>query len=149
MDCGICYSVLPPDAFYTLTCCKNNHACKDCIDLLLVPLCPFCRARLSLPAKRMAISLPSSGPTHEFWIDPMDVLYTDSRILRRQMRRLRKLQDRERDQLRNQQLAWINRVSKEKQRQALRRQIMEEQQQHANAAQQQQQHEHQRSDEEK
>jgi len=56
----------------------------------------------------------------------LDDSYLDSRILRRQMKRLRKLQERERDQLRNQQLVqeW-----KQKKNRELQLQIQEEKEQ--------------------
>jgi hypothetical protein len=79
----------------------------------------------------MATSLPQDQtpvPTTTRPINPMDDLYMDSRILRRQMRRLRKLQERERDRLRNQQIALIYRISKERKKEELRRQIEEEKQ---------------------
>jgi hypothetical protein len=56
----------------------------------------------------------------------MDDIYTDSRILRRHMKRLRKLQERERDALRNRQLSEIYRENKQHYRREMARQISEE-----------------------
>jgi hypothetical protein len=57
---------------------------------------------------RNAISLDSWQPlTSLFTLDPMDELYTDSRILRRQMKRLRKLQERERESENNRRLNMV------------------------------------------
>jgi hypothetical protein len=127
MDCGICYFTFSDSEFFQLTCCKNNNVCRQCINLLTTALCPFCRARIpSLPDKRLAISYqenvsPAYSPN--FRINPLDDNFLDSRILRRQMKRIRKLQERERDQLRNRQLVQFYKDSK---RQEIQRQIKEE-----------------------
>jgi hypothetical protein len=127
MDCGICYFTFSDSEFFQLTCCKNNNVCSQCINLLTTALCPFCRARIpSLPDKRLAISYQenvSIAYSPNFRINPLDDNFLDSRILRRQMKRIRKLQERERDQLRNRQLVQIYRDCK---RQEIQRQIKEE-----------------------
>lgn len=129
MDCGICYFTFPDYDFFQLFCCKNNFVCMQCINLLTTPLCPFCRARIpSLQEKRFAISYQETSISRIpiYTIDPLDDNYLDSRILRRQMKRLRKLQERERDQLRNQQLVQ---EFKRKKNRELELQIQEEKEQ--------------------
>ena len=140
MECGICYFSFEKEEFFELRCCKNNHVCKSCLDLLITPLCPFCRARIEgLEGKRASISYepPSSmmmGGNSGFFsssslplIDPLDDMYTDSRILRRQMKRLRKLQERERDRLHNRNLSFVMRENKKKTKARINREIEEDQ----------------------
>ena len=132
MDCGICYFTFPIQDFFQLECCKNNNVCRQCIELLTNPLCPYCRAHIpSLSGKRLAVSyqdttISSPRVYQPFQLDPMDDIYTDSRILRRQMKRLRKLQERERDALRNRQLSEIYKENKQHYRREMTRQISED-----------------------
>jgi len=117
MECNICYFYFLKEDFFELACCKNNLVCKDCIDLLLTPQCPFCRTHIQgLSEKRMATSY--SAPTQpimntSLFIDPYDDIYIDSRTLRRQMKRIRKLQERERDKLNNQNLMLAYKLNKQ------------------------------------
>jgi hypothetical protein len=96
-------------------CCQNrNRVCRYCIELLTVPLCPFCRTRIQglperTPEFRGASSLDISEQISFFdssfhFVNPLDDSYLDSRILRRHMKRLRKLQERERQVERNRRL---------------------------------------------
>jgi len=132
MECGICYFSVQSENIFHLSCCKNNYVCLDCIHLLTTPLCPFCRARIqSLPDKRIAHSYqePTTYPFihhNETFINPFDDMYLNSRSLRRQMKRLRKLQERERDRLNNQNIANIYRENKEMNRRNINEQIQEE-----------------------
>lgn len=105
MDCSICYFSYPaPEDFFELTCCKNNLICHHCIKLLYTPICPFCRTSISNYPGSPLLSI-SAPITNNYWfnyqINPLDDTYVDSRILRRRMKRLRKLQERERDRQNN------------------------------------------------
>lgn len=115
-ECGICFYEVAREKFFDLVCCgNNNRMCKYCLELLLVPLCPFCRTRIpGLPDKedamqfRGAISLDSYTLLPPMYaLNPMDDSYVDSRILRRQMKRLRKLQERERNDNRNRRTNYL------------------------------------------
>lgn len=102
---------------------------------MTTPLCPYCRTMIpSLSeTKRFAISYqqPATYPqvsviNVNLYINPLDDTYLDSRILRRQMKRLRKLQERERDRLNNQQLSLAYRNSKKEHKREIAEQIQEE-----------------------
>jgi hypothetical protein len=104
-ECGICFYEVAQEKFHPLECCQNrNRMCNYCLELLIVPLCPFCRTRIpGLPDKedpqqfRGAVSLDSYSLLPPLYVlNPLDDSYLDSRILRRQMKRLRKMQERER-----------------------------------------------------
>jgi len=97
---------------------------------MTTPLCPYCRTMIPSLSdiKRHAVSYqqPTIYPhVSVININPFDDIYLDSRILRRQMKRLRKLQERERDRLNNQQLASAYRNSKKEHRK-IAEQIKEE-----------------------
>lgn len=129
MECNICYFNYPIDDFFVLQCCKNNNVCKQCINLLTTPLCPFCRTKISeLSDKRMAYSYPNTShiPNLDYFINPYDDTYIDSRILRRQMKRLRKLQERERDRIYNQNLATAYRLNKQSNKKEIQKQIKDD-----------------------
>jgi hypothetical protein len=130
MECGICYYSHPIEEIFELFCCKNNHVCQQCIKLLVVPLCPFCRTKIpGLENKRMAVSYENPSMTffNQDFIDPRDDIYIDSRILRRQMKRLRKLQERERERIFNRNLSAAYRNSKKSMKNSLQQEIREEQ----------------------
>lgn len=122
MECGICYHNFNDDSdFFNLNCCKNNRVCNECINLLKTAICPFCRAKIPDINRNHPISKSYSPPSHYYYdnlldinyqIDPMDDMYLDSRILRRQINRMRKLQERERDRLYNKNLAKMFKESK-------------------------------------
>lgn len=134
-ECAICYYDTSSSDFYDMQCCKNNRICRHCIELLTVPLCPFCRTRIQgLPEKmenqfRGAISL---GGGHEdspilLFVNPMDDMYIDSRILRRQIKRLRKVQERERQAEYNRHFNSImNESNRQQKKKELTLQIKEE-----------------------
>jgi len=129
-DCDICYFSQSPDCFYQLDCCKNNKVCTGCIDLLTVALCPFCRKIIpNLENKQTSISCSTDMSDLEYYsrlynttytnnidntdaninyqyylINPLDDYYADSRILRRHIRRMRKLEQREHDAIYNKNL---------------------------------------------
>ena len=134
-ECAICYYETPPDKFYDLSCCGNkNRVCRDCIDLLLVPLCPFCRTRMEglpdrsdpTPPFRGAVSLDAYTLLPPMYsLNPMDDSLLDSRILRRHMKRLRKLQERERNNEQNRRINYV--MNEHKRREQLRKQAKEEQ----------------------
>jgi hypothetical protein len=131
MECGICYFFLESSEFFPLQCCKNNNVCLHCIELLTTPLCPFCRARIpNLDDKRLAIS-HSPAPSNTlslnlYSINPYDDAYIDSRSLRRQMKRIRKLQERERDIAYSRYMSSVTRHNRTQKKQELDAQIKEE-----------------------
>lgn len=105
-ECNICYEYLPGDDFVHLPCCAEKRICRRCVDCLTIPLCPYCRRPLAMLSHlRMATSYT---PFNQFlynqqaqfmaemgMVDEIDCRLLDSRILRRRIRRLRKLQMRQ------------------------------------------------------
>ena len=103
MECCICYET--PDDKYdilTLECCNNSkQICKDYLNCLRTPVCPYCRKRLPNELLEQNKNIPQSMPQYytsssgsfaefvesEHIIDPYS--YNNSRRLRRQIRRLR------------------------------------------------------------
>ena len=102
--CNICY--IDKKDLNILECCKNTKKiCNDCLDCLTSPVCPYCRQ--DLPKSLTKEIKPSSCPSYSVghWItnesrflliDPYSAEYSDSRVLRRQMRRMRRNYYRER-----------------------------------------------------
>ena len=97
--CDICY--IEKGDLNTLECCKNTKKiCNECIECLKTPICPYCRQSLPLELKKSFG--PSSCPadfgmsnwmnneSRYMLIDPYDPEYEDSRVLRRQIRRMRR-----------------------------------------------------------
>lgn len=96
--CNICY--IEKEDLNILECCKNTKKiCNECLDCLTRPICPYCRQ--SLPTNLTKNIEPSSCPNYTMsnWmsnesryllIDPNSQEYSDSRILRRQIRRMRR-----------------------------------------------------------
>lgn len=128
-ECDICCFSQTLSDFYSLSCCKNNKVCNSCIKLLTVALCPFCRQIIpNLDNKRLALSCNSTDRDLEYYsnlynttyqnsfdnnlsinhqsylINPLDDSFTDSRILRRHIRRIRKLEERENNAIYNKNL---------------------------------------------
>jgi len=139
-ECGICFYEVSTEKFYDLPCCQNrNRMCKYCLELLVVPLCPFCRTRIpGLPDRedphrfRGGVSLDTYTVIPPlYFLNPLDDSYLDSRILRRQMKRLRKLQERERHAEANRRINYTMNEQR-------RRQQQQQQQQHRRNAIQQQ-----------
>lgn len=131
-ECGICYYEVATEKFHDLTCCENhNRMCTYCLELLLVPLCPFCRTRIpGLPEKnefRGAVSLDTYTLLPPMYaLNPLDDSYLDSRILRRQMKRLRKLQERDRNASENRRTNYLLNERKKRDQQQKRDDIAEE-----------------------
>lgn len=116
--CNICYEEKNNNKIITLSCCKNTKKiCYDCISCLTTHICPYCRKILPENISFMIyknninnqVTLSSSAPAeiisqenindqwntfieNEYLIDPFADYYhnRDSRILRRQIRQLRK-----------------------------------------------------------
>ena len=97
-ECNICYNIT--DNIINLKCCNNSkNICNDCLKCLKSRICPYCRNNLPNYIVNQYKNLSNSLPinlTLEEWtnneiqyllIDPD--LYPDSRILRRQIRRIR------------------------------------------------------------
>jgi len=135
-ECGICFYEVSVEKFFDLPCCQNrNRMCKYCLELLLVPLCPFCRTRIpGLPDRedptrfRGGVSLDAYTllpPMHV--LNPLDDSYVDSRILRRQMKRLRKLQERERHNDTNRRTNYIMNERRRQEQHPQRRNEIQEQ----------------------
>ena len=110
-ECTICYERCHQDDFFILNCCHEKKMCHGCLESLRMPLCPFCRRVIPEikedPKYRMATSLPETSSflfmhySHHHHNHNDNQLF-QSRILRRRMKRLRKLELREEDRLRNQ-----------------------------------------------
>ena len=114
-DCTICVHKVFKDDFFSLTCCSNKF-CNNCLHSLLTPLCPFCRKVIATitndPKYKLALSYDSIHLTQNTIQNltlPVNVTnsysYPESRILRRQLRRERKLESREHDKRRNKELS--------------------------------------------
>lgn len=97
--CNICY--MEKEDINNLECCKNTKKiCNECLDCLKSPICPYCRQ--NLPSSLNRVVHPSSCPadfSFNTWmsnesrymvIDPYSPEYQDSRVLRRDMRRMRR-----------------------------------------------------------
>tara|TARA_B000000609_G_C24172598_1_gene351425 strand:+ start:1703 stop:2179 length:477 start_codon:yes stop_codon:yes gene_type:complete len=95
--CTICFE--ETNSFHALNCCDaEKKICLNCINCLRSPQCPYCREQL---CEELFInnSYVRSAPQQsdwslfveeEFLINPYDPEFIDSRILRRQMRRVRR-----------------------------------------------------------
>lgn len=111
MECNICYQMIDSSERYPLTCCQVNALCHHCFEQLQYPHCPFCRNKLEIwPSGCYSRSLPTYSsfmmiPTEElfFSVDDIDV----SRSQRRQLRRLRKLEQRELERNYNRELTSL------------------------------------------
>lgn len=126
MDCDICYLI--QHNFFKLECCKNQ-ICHPCLNLLLNSKCPFCRT--DIPELKYKEPLTRSLPTNfsilpDFSILPMDDLFTESRIYRRYLKRMRKLQQREEDRENNKNLSIAFKNSKISYKTEIRNQIDED-----------------------
>ena len=98
ISCVVCYENNNPS--YALDCCDSNKKiCMECMNCLRTPLCPYCRNELpktilSNNTYVQSAPSPSSDWTtilhEELLINPYDPEFQDSRILRRQMRRMRR-----------------------------------------------------------
>lgn len=106
-ECNICYESVSSDHFFILGCCRGKGICKDCLECLRIPLCPYCRSIIpevkNNPKYRMACSyVPVSNfmlyeqanflSHHGLVEETIDPRHIGSRILRRRIRRLRRLQ---------------------------------------------------------
>ena len=90
--CTICYESRPPIKFFYLSCCGNNKICSYCLENLSIPKCPYCRQTIE------GFNNKKSKTKDTWLLRPTD--YT-SRIERRYIRRLIKLEIRETDRQRN------------------------------------------------
>ncbi len=95
--CTICYE--ETDSFHALSCCDvDKKICSNCINCLRSPLCPYCRNTLdegllvnNLHVKSAPETISWTSFIHdELLINPYDPEFADSRILRRQIRRIRR-----------------------------------------------------------
>jgi len=99
-ECDICF--LKSNYFYNLPCLCKNNICMDCFELLPKPNCPFCRYTLNI--SKSASSTINNYPLilyDSMIYDDMEIEY---RSLRRQIRRIRKLQMREQEKRMNREL---------------------------------------------
>lgn len=127
MDCDICYVNRQSHKFFKLKCC-NNQICNDCFDLLLKSTCPFCRSEIPELTHKMSHSLPSylnNNIPFDF-ILPFDDIFTESRIYRKYIKRMRKLQQREQDREMNKNLSQAYKNSKSSYKSEINNQIREE-----------------------
>lgn len=95
-ECEICWS--NKEHFFDLQCCPHD-ICKDCIEQIRTPSCPFCRSHLPILSigRRNSIFYNPPETLHEnyFLWSSMDDLYLYSRWYRRQRRRTERLRQRE------------------------------------------------------
>ena len=95
-ECEICWS--NKEHFFDLECCPHD-ICKDCIEQIRTPSCPFCRSHLPILSigRRNSIFYNPPETLHEnyFLWSSMDDLYLYSRWYRRQRRRTERLRQRE------------------------------------------------------
>lgn len=125
-ECFICCFKYLEQDFFILSCCLKK-ICKNCINYLVVPLCPYCRCIINSikdnDKYKMSISYDSSYLTQSSIQELLttDINITESRIVRRQIRRRRKLENRELDKRRNKEL------SRHRKKNILQNQISEEQ----------------------
>ena len=95
-ECEICWT--EKETFFDLECCPHD-ICKDCIEQIRNPSCPFCRAFIPILSigRRNSISYEPPPDLHEnyyLW-SSMDDLYLYSRWYRRRRRREERLRQRE------------------------------------------------------
>jgi len=124
MECDIC--CITQYNFFKLQCC-NNQMCRDCLDLLVNSRCPFCRREIPELQNRVPRSLPNAAQTIEsplFFL--YDDIFTESRIYRKYLKRMRKLEQRERDREQNKNLSQAYKNSKASHRAEIQNQINEE-----------------------
>ena len=122
-DCSICTDIFFEHDFINLECCSNK-LCSRCLNSLLVPLCPFCRKKIESitddPKYKLSVSYDSSHltqstiqsiliPSNNNLLPSNNIFsssdQSESRILRRQINRQRKLESRELDKRRNRELS--------------------------------------------
>jgi len=126
-ECQICCE--STDQFFFLSCCIKK-ICNNCIFSLGVPLCPFCRSLINeikddsrfRLARSLEVDYLSEHRINEIIASDLissSPILEPSRILRRQIKRKQKLEEREIDVRRNIEL------SKQKKRQEHRREIDE------------------------
>jgi len=97
--CAICYESRPPIKFFYLSCCGNNKLCSYCLEKLVCPKCPYCRKTIEGFNNQKQKQRPQEETT---WaIRQRDFT---SRIERRQLKRLIKLELHENDRERNRRL---------------------------------------------
>jgi len=123
IECSICCCSTSQSEIISLTCC-NNQICNTCIESLVVPLCPYCRSVIkeiqdkdiykqgySYNDTLSSYTISQLSTPSPPLLRPIDDTQIISRIIRRKIRRLRKLRERE---------------SKSRQREDIQRHIQEE-----------------------
>ena len=130
--CDICYDDCRN--VIALDCCnKSKKVCKDCLGCLRSYTCPYCRQPLpdnvtcNMNVPRSLPNLETSNfynyVQDEMLIDPFAPEYRDSRILRRQVRRIRRRFLSE--HVRNRPSARERRTQRRRERHALRQSLSE------------------------
>lgn len=118
IECSICcVSWCQSIDVLSLTCCKNI-ICNQCVKSLIVPLCPFCRSVIqevqddeiykkgysyhdTLSEHTISQITQTQNQTQDTNIQSIDDTHIVSRILRRKIKRIRKLRDREKNRQNN------------------------------------------------
>ena len=107
-ECKICFTL--SSNFFNLVCCRNR-LCRNCLDYLSIPMCPFCRAIINEikddPKYRLCRSLETDYLSQQM-INRLvneQTIMEPSRIQRRQQRRERRLVERDEDVQRNKHLS--------------------------------------------
>ena len=130
-DCDICYDECRN--VIALDCCnKSKKVCKECLGCLRSLTCPYCRQPLP-DNVTCNMTVSRSYPTEnisfynfvqdEMLIDPFSPEFRDSRILRRQVRRIRRRFLSE--YARNRPSARERRTQRRRERHALRQSLSE------------------------
>lgn len=131
MNCDVCFYSCQESELFDLICCKNNNLCILCLDLLLIPQCPFCRTPLDYKKEK----IKSQSFTHShllydidsiYLINPYDNSYKDSRTLQRQIKKIRKLLERNQHDERNKYLNLFHQENKKSIKKLIKQKIEEE-----------------------
>jgi hypothetical protein len=137
-ECTICFYKYLNEDFFVLHCCASK-LCNTCSESLTVPLCPYCRKEIPELKGNIRYKLSVSFETDFLTQSTIESLlyieidrpvsYTESRILRRQIRRQRKREMNEANRLRNIELSRIRNQnnSRSKKNKELRDLIKEDQ----------------------
>lgn len=125
MECPICLEEYDDAQKYVCEVCKTA-LCLQCLQSLKKEECPFCRLNFStsLPSTPLGASFPTqhtqsqSLPLYTATIPDWE----RSRILTRQLRRERKRQDHEQQQIRNAEISRLHNLERRMSRQPKSRQ---------------------------
>ena len=103
-DCDICFLPKQKKESYSLSCCRNNTICNQCISKMILSTCPFCRQQLPLVKEKD--NEPISFLDEHIDMDEICCLNNISknyysRLYRKRRTRMLKLKDSQRIRLEN------------------------------------------------